>query len=327
MQHRTLSWMRGIVAACGLALAIVVGGATHLGGARADEKEAPAPAPSVLGVWDYVEDRTPPENNRDPRERPPVGPSFKVSLEDKTYVLERTRRGVRFITRVLPDGAEDVKPEGTGKRVASGRMEGGVLTVAEAITSESNGQTSTTTVTYTMTPEKDGLFVKMQITGPSLIERMAFYRRGIDVPAPTPAKADLAALAWLEGRFTMKGTGEGGKATEMEEHWGPAGGGAMLGTARTVSGGKMTSFEFLRIVEREGGLVYIAQPGGGSPTEFVLTEISETRALFENPKNEYPKRIVYERLPAPKDGVDGLRTEISDKGGARPYGVSYTRSR
>ncbi len=50
-------------------------------------------------------------------------------------------------------------------------------------------------------------------------------------------------------------------------------------------------------MEREGSLVYIAQPGGNAPTEFVLTELTATRAVFENPRHDYPKRIVYELSP------------------------------
>lgn len=68
----------------------------------------------------------------------------------------------------------------------------------------------------------------------------------------------------------------------------------MLGVSRTVKEGKMVGFEFLRIVERDGGLVYVAQPGGSAPTEFVLTEIGERRAVFVNPRHDYPQRIVYE---------------------------------
>ena len=58
-----------------------------------------------------------------------------------------------------------------------------------------------------------------------------------------------------------------------------------------------------------------------------LTELTETRAVFENAVHDYPKRIVYEHIPAPKDGKDGLRTEISDAGGARAVSVSYVRAR
>ena len=65
--------------------------------------------------------------------------------------------------------------------------------------------------------------------------------------------------------------------------------------SRTVNtSGKMVAFEYLRIVERDGGLVYIAQPGGKTATEFVLTEWTASRAVFDNPRHDYPKRIVYE---------------------------------
>jgi hypothetical protein len=53
----------------------------------------------------------------------------------------------------------------------------------------------------------------------------------------------------------------------------------MLGTSRTVRGGKLIAFEFLRVVERDGGWVYVAQPGGAPPTECVLTEWGGTRAF------------------------------------------------
>ena len=62
----------------------------------------------------------------------------------------------------------------------------------------------------------------------------------------------------------------------------------------------MTAFEYLRIVARDGGLVYVAQPGGRPPTEFVLTELDKRRATFVNPRHDYPQRIVYELS---KDGT------------------------
>jgi len=71
--------------------------------------------------------------------------------------------------------------------------------------------------------------------------------------------------------------------------------GAMLGVSRSVNtSGKMVAFEYLRVVERDGGLVYVAQPGGTTATEFVLTELTPSRAVFDNPRHDYPKRIVYE---------------------------------
>ena len=82
----------------------------------------------------------------------------------------------------------------------------------------------------------------------------------------------------------------------------------------------MFAFEYLRIVERDGSLVYIAQPGGKTATEFVLTEISPTRAVFENPRHDYPKRITYE-LSAEGD----LSATIGQLKGGTPRKFDFKR--
>lgn len=323
MRLRLSNIARGVVVACALVLAGFAAGARDT--AIADEKDPAAAARELAGTWQYAEDRTPPEHKRDPRERGPLGASFKVTVEERAIVVEQTRRGSVRASRVAFDGSEDVKQEGAATRKTSGRLEGGVLTVVDVTITDQQGAVSTHSVEHTLTPSQEGLLVRMKIAGPVAIERTALYRRASDAPAPKAAKGDLSQIAWLEGRFTAA-TG-GAKPAESEEHWGPAGGGAMLGTARTVKSGKMTSFEFLRIVERDGGLVYVAQPGGGAAVEFVLTELTATRALFENPQHDFPKRIVYEHVPAAAGGKDGLRTEISDTGGSRAISASYTRAR
>ena len=84
----------------------------------------------------------------------------------------------------------------------------------------------------------------------------------------TPAKAAITNMAWLAGAWM--GTRSSGSS--IEELWSPPLGGAMLAVSRSVNtNGKMSAFEYLRIVERDGGLVYVAQPGGAKATEFVLT--------------------------------------------------------
>jgi hypothetical protein len=215
------------------------------------------------------------------------------------------------------DGSKAVKTERGATRTSSGRFEDGVWRTSMRV--EAPGRNAAkreiTESTLTAAPTAEGLIVTMTITSPIHIVRSALYKRAQDVPAPTPAKADLAALAWLPGAWVRRQDG-----ASSEERWGPPGGGALLGTARTVVGGRMVMFEFLRIVERAGGLVYIAQPGGAAPTEFVLAAITPTRAVFENPQHDYPQRIVYER-----DGERGLVTEISDSRGQRPHRARYTR--
>ena len=94
----------------------------------------------------------------------------------------------------------------------------------------------------------------------------------------------------------------------------------MLAVSRTVSRGKMGAFEYLRIVERDGGLVYIAQPGGAAPTEFVLTELGTNRAVFENPRHDYPKRIAYEL-----SAEGGLSATIGFTKGGSPRRFEFKR--
>jgi hypothetical protein len=109
----------------------------------------------------------------------------------------------------------------------------------------------------------------------------------IAVQSRPPARAALSDIAWLAHSWTIDG------AVAIEEHWTAPKGGAMLGMSRTVKGDQMVAFEYLRIVERSGGLVYIAQPNGRPPTEFVLTSLSGQTAVFENPAHDFPKVIQY----------------------------------
>ena len=97
----------------------------------------------------------------------------------------------------------------------------------------------------------------------------------------------------------------------VEERWTPPAGGAMLAVSRTLKGDRMAGFEFLRIVERDSGLVYVAQPGGKPPTDFTLTALSGNSATFENPEHDFPKLIRYTKRP---DGA--LEAHVGD-GGAK----------
>lgn len=125
-----------------------------------------------------------------------------------------------------------------------------------------------------------------------------------------PARATLSQIAWLAGNWA------GGTAPlALEERWTPPLGGAMLAVSRTVKGDRMVGFEFLRIVERDGGLVYIAQPDGRPPTEFVLTTLTSDSATFENAAHDFPKMIRYARKA---DGT--LEARVSDGG---PRGETF----
>ena len=133
------------------------------------------------------------------------------------------------------------------------------------------------------------------------------------ISAPTHAADGVERLAWLSNCWAAEG-GEAGSG----EQWTTADGGALFGIARTVQGGGLASFEFLRIVERGGGLVFIAQPGGRAPVEFPATEIGDTHVVFENLANDFPQRVIY-RLVEP--GVLRARIEgaINDPDAAMDF--------
>jgi hypothetical protein len=117
-----------------------------------------------------------------------------------------------------------------------------------------------------------------------------------------PVRASISQIAWLAGAWAG-----GGGGVALEERWTPAAGGAMLAVSRTVKGDRMVAFEFLRIVERDGTLIYIAQPDGRPPTEFRLSAITPDSATFENQAHDFPKVIAYARKP---DGT--LEARVSD---------------
>ena len=58
----------------------------------------------------------------------------------------------------------------------------------------------------------------------------------------------------------------------------------MLAVSRTLRDGLMSAFEFLCIVERDGGLVYTAMPNGRTPaTDFTLTKIDDDERDVREP--------------------------------------------
>src|SRR6185436_12519235 len=119
----------------------------------------------------------------------------------------------------------------------------------------------------------------------------------------------LADLSWMSGDWQ---TAAGGRR-QIEEHWTAAAGGSMMGVSRTVAGDKTVEFEYLRIEQREDGIYYVAHPKARCPgTDFKLTRLSSSEAVFENPQHDYPKRIIYRKtaddtLTASIDGGEGTK--------------------
>ncbi len=120
-----------------------------------------------------------------------------------------------------------------------------------------------------------------------------------------PDPGNLAGLEWLSGSWV----GKAGDGTTLEEHWTTPVGGGMFGVGRGQRAGLTTSFEYARIeARRDGSVVYVASPRGGTPTEFERAAGDPSEIVFENPKHDFPRRIVYRR-----EG-DGVRVRLEGRG-------------
>ncbi len=270
------------------------------------------------GEWIYVEDRT--EGRTLEQLTPPMGSKFTFRTEEGAVILAWGHGGGRGDVRVALDGTR-TEVRGTGSDAFAryrASWKGGALTY-EIDFVRAAGQAPEGLIKREFRMTKDGLIVRSNLELTPGTWSVGLYRHPQDIAMPTPAKSVIGDLAWLAGAWV--GTRGTNGAISFEERWSPPKGGAMLATSRTVnSSGKMSAFEFLRIVERDGGLVYIAQPGGAPPTEFVLTELSATRAVFDNPRHDYPKRIVYEL-----SAEGGLSATIGYTKGGSPRRFEFKR--
>ncbi|MEP6939740.1 MAG: DUF6265 family protein [Rudaea sp.] len=131
--------------------------------------------------------------------------------------------------------------------------------------------------------------------------------------------ASLERLAWLAGAWHLDDSGQ-----RVDEFWSTPAQDMMIGMSRSVRDGKTTTFEFLRIVAREDGVFYVAQPRGKPPVEFRLESIDAREAIFVNPGHaDHLQRIVYRHGPG---DTLAARIEGSNAGHAFAEDFAYRRA-
>lgn len=118
-------------------------------------------------------------------------------------------------------------------------------------------------------------------------------------------------LSWMAGYWLSCENGR-----EASETWSDPRAGLMVGHAVSLENGR-ASFEVSHIGPTPEGLAYVAQPGGAPPTVFVVVESGPDRAVFANPDNDFPTRIIYER-----DG-DALSARIEGEMGGQARSMAW----
>jgi len=304
---------------------------TVLGGVMLLAASANAAAqqrPDLSGTWVAAPDASAAAPGRP---APQVfGPQFTIVHQEPVLTLTRTFAGSPATIKYVLDGSEVTsRMPGRVCEADSGAMwtaawDGAAVAISMLGAIPPNGKPVKMDVKSTLTLESpDTLRVEMtaRTAGQTAPRTNAtVYKRTGPAAAPgavlQKAKATMAQVAWIAGVWT----GERGSSI-VEERWTPAAGGSMLAISRTLRDGLMSAFEFLCIVERDGGLVYTAMPNGRTPaTDFTLTKIDAASATFENPAHDFPKMIRYTRLP---DG--SLEAVVSGEGGQKPQTFLFKR--
>lgn len=98
-------------------------------------------------------------------------------------------------------------------------------------------------------------------------------------------------LGWLSGCWQSENNE---KNSSVSEFWTRVDGQSMFGVGRTIKNGKTVDYEYLRIVQDEKGIFYIAKPKANTEeTPFRLTKLTAAEAVFENPAHDFPQKIIY----------------------------------
>lgn len=129
---------------------------------------------------------------------------------------------------------------------------------------------------------------------------------------------EMDKAEWLIGNWEH--TSEEGKFTEK---WKKKSSKTFIGNSYFVIENDTVFSERVNLVQRGKDLFYIVEittEPSARVTEFKLTSNSANQLVFENPENDFPKKITYNRIHK-----DSLFAEIS--GGGNPQGFPMKRSK
>jgi hypothetical protein len=130
--------------------------------------------------------------------------------------------------------------------------------------------------------------------------------------APIKTYPKLAKAEWFIGEWGNK-SAEG----ELTERWKKENDSVYLGESYFVVGQNDTVFaEHVRLVEANGKLAYIVTVPGQNkelPVSFEMTSATDNQITFENPKHDFPNKIIYNLVEK-----DSLIAEISGLKNGKP---------
>ncbi len=161
----------------------------------------------------------------------------------------------------------------------------------------------------------------MRLLGYCLIVLLIAYSTSFAAEKAAPAKTSTAALqhlSWLIG--TWKST-MGDNA--VYESWRADSTGRYKGMGFSVNGKDTAISERLLLAATDSGLYYISDVAHNSaPVHFKMTLQDSTTTVFENPKHDFPTRIIYRQVTA-----DSLHAKIEGIRKGKEAGVDFVFGR
>lgn len=129
---------------------------------------------------------------------------------------------------------------------------------------------------------------------------------------------DLGKLKFMEGCWRA----EPEEGTVVEENWTSPSSNLMLAVTRYLTKGEATNWEFTRIEKSDSLTAFIAQSKGEAPDTFRLKNLVDEVVIWENPRKDFPKRIMYRRT---SDGNMIVRLEDDSPVGERDFEMKVRR--
>jgi hypothetical protein len=145
-----------------------------------------------------------------------------------------------------------------------------------------------------------------------------FFLVSLSINLLAQDNSQFKKISWLTGCWEMSESD-----FTVTELWMAPSGGIMIGLSQTVSDDKTSGYEFLRIEEKDGKLVYTAIPSGQTETSFYQVQLNDTMVVFENMEHDFPQRIIYTLLN--KDSFNA-RVEATENGGLKGFDLPMKRA-
>lgn len=137
----------------------------------------------------------------------------------------------------------------------------------------------------------------------------------------TEHSANLKKAEWLIGEW-----GNASPEGELTERWKKENDSVFKGESYFVTGRKDTVFaETVVLEENKGKLGYtvtVPNQNNQKAVRFEMTSITESQIVFENPKHDFPTKIIYNRV-----GNDSLKAEISGTKNGKPASEKFAMKR